>query len=129
MKACHLVAAVALALLGCHAQKDSDCKPNTLHLELGLHNSALYADSVTVQVLAAKVSQSFPHNPPDPTPLSLDIGFPGGYPADQLDTVLITAYSGTAEVGRNVLQVRFSPKCTSARIPIFGTAGGGNQTD
>ncbi|MCU1279556.1 MAG: hypothetical protein JWM53_3102 [bacterium] len=119
-----LVVASLLAATVIVACSSSDCKAGQLHLAILLDGTSSLADTITVSSSDpdSTVSQSFPHAPEQyqSSTTTVDVSFPGGYPADKVVHLLVKATAGVTLLGSNAATVHFDPTCTSAHVSIVG---------
>jgi hypothetical protein len=121
--------ALSIVAVGVVACSDSTtCKPGTLQLEIGLLDTSPLADTITVSIAdtGAEVMQSFPHTPNQAGAdvgiehVSLEVTFPGGYPAGKLVHVLVRAVGGTTILGSNNAAIHLDDKCSIGNVALSG---------
>lgn len=123
--------ALSIVAVGVVACSDSTtCTPGTLRLEIGLLDTSPLADTITVSIAdsGAEVMQSFPHTPNQTAAevgiehVSLELTWPGGYPAGKLVHVLIRAVGGTTILGSSNASIHLDDKCSVGNVAVSGRA-------
>jgi len=130
--------AASLAAVVVAACSGPSCKAGTLQLDIALAATAPLADTITVTGVdpGAAVSQTFPHTPNPMAPgiehVTVNITFPGGYPADKVVHLVVKATGGVTLLGANTVTIHLDPTCSNAGVLISGgviTPGDGGMTD
>jgi hypothetical protein len=110
-----LVAAVTVA-----CSDASSCKENTLSLQIELGGTASFADSIIISSTTpgAEVSQTVPHDPNGNNLFTVDVTWPGGYPADKTVTFLVRATGGVTLLGENQAVIHLGATCANGFVAI-----------
>jgi hypothetical protein len=119
---------VAVLVVAC--SDTTTCKPGTLLLQIGLLDTSPLADTITVSITdpGAEVMQSTPHEPNAAAAavgvehITVEVTFPGGYPADKLVHVIVKAIGGTTILGSNSASIHLDSKCSVGNVAISGRA-------
>jgi hypothetical protein len=115
-----VIAAVAAITVACSS--GASCTPGKLDVQLQFRGTAIDSDTVTVTALDPQtlgVNQSFSRTPGDTSVMNLEIGFPNGYPANQVVTLLFRAYGSATLLGENTATIHLDPGCSTGSVSIF----------
>lgn len=125
------LAGIAAVMVACSDKDKVTCTPGTLQIMVELDGTANYADTITVSVDNPKLTQTFTHTPNGDNLQIVDVSFPGGYPADKVVTVRVSASGGTTLLGENVFSIHLLPNCSTSFVPIhsfvLGPDGGASD--
>ena len=130
--------AASLASVIVAACSGASCKPGTLQLEIALSATAPLADTITVVGLdsGAMVNESFPHTPNNMAPgiehITVEVTFPGGYPANTVVHLVVKAIGGVTVLGANTVAIHLDDTCSVGGVLISGgvvTPGDAGMTD
>ncbi len=94
--------------------------PGTLALTIELRGTAAFADTLTIASRDPVQSMTVAHDPNGPTLLVVDVDFPGGYPADKLVVITVTASGGITRLGQNSANIHLPPGCSSGFVSVAG---------
>ncbi len=122
---------ISLSLVAAFMVACSDspsCKPGTLLLQVALLDTAPLADTITVvdNDPGAVVTQTFPHTPNQAGAavgvehITVEVSWPGGYPADKLVHLLVKATGGVTVLGANTATIHLDPSCTVGSVAVRG---------
>jgi hypothetical protein len=114
------VAAVGLVVVVACGDSGKSCKPGTLALTIELRGTAALADTLTISFRDPSQSMTVAHDPNGPTLLVVDVDFPGGYPADKLVVLSVTASGGITRLGENSANIHLLPGCSSGFVSVAG---------
>src|SRR6266536_560754 len=95
------LATVGLVVVVACGDSGQSCKPGTLALTIELRGTAAFADTLTIASRDPAPSVTVAHDPNGPTLLVVDVDFPGGYPADMLVVITVTASGGITLLEEN----------------------------
>ncbi|MDB4968543.1 MAG: hypothetical protein JWN44_4232 [Myxococcales bacterium] len=126
--ACALVAAVMVAC----SDSTPACKAGTLALQIELTGTANFADTINVQSFepGASINEDFSHVPDGPRLFTIDVAFPGGYPANKTVTFLVRARGASTLLGENIATIHLGETCGAGLVGIRAeTLDGGPSID
>jgi hypothetical protein len=122
------VVGVALSLGLLPACSEDSCKRGTLSLQILLSGTAPQADTITVadDLSSPPARVTVPRQPDDANlPYDLfyvEVAWPGGYPANVVVHLHVSAFAGATLLGENDAAIRLDPGCTSGHVNLLGDA-------
>jgi hypothetical protein len=110
---------LALALAGC--ADAPDCIPGTLRLDVQLVQAAALSDTITIKSLKPAFTRSFPAKPVTKaeTWTTIDLTFDGGYPVNQLITLMVSSSVHGYPLADASAQIHLLPGCTNGVVTLF----------
>jgi hypothetical protein len=122
------LAAVGVVVVAC-GETAPNCQEGTLALTVQFYGTALSADSVEISCGDVRCTIPMPDLAGEHFDFGagiavFDISFPGGYPAEKLVVVKVTARGGTAGtlLGQASANIHLLPGCTTGYLSVTGGA-------